>query len=163
MTAARVICLSGPAPYEKIFPYFLAANHRRNPPNLSREEGTLATSLTLGQAAVDALVSQDVRRQCVRRNRVVLTPREQASSFREVCAFRGRWCQKAGHQGEHGIGRQTIAQGRPECFRRTCLLVCVSFVAHCTRDRGCGAHPVFPAPSKVSRCNEFCKARAKGV
>src|ERR1700743_3174785 len=86
-----------------------------------------------------------------RRNRVVLTPREQASSSREAHAFRERWCQKAGHQGEHGISRQTIAQGRPECFRRTCLLVCVFFTAHCTRDRGCGAHPVFPSPSLEGR------------
>jgi hypothetical protein len=27
------------------------------------------------------------------------------------------------------------------------MLVCAFFDAHCTRDRGCGAHPVFPAPS----------------
>src|ERR1700676_700595 len=27
------------------------------------------------------------------------------------------------------------------------MLVCVSFVHCCTRDRGCSAHPVFPAPS----------------
>src|ERR1700730_3948002 len=27
------------------------------------------------------------------------------------------------------------------------MLVCVSFVHFCTRDRGCSAHPVFPAPS----------------
>src|SRR5437016_1809688 len=27
------------------------------------------------------------------------------------------------------------------------MLVCVFLCAVCTRDRGCGAHPVFPAPS----------------
>src|SRR3981189_1578476 len=27
------------------------------------------------------------------------------------------------------------------------MLVCAFLVAHCTRDRGCSAHPVFPAPS----------------
>src|ERR1700692_4056468 len=27
------------------------------------------------------------------------------------------------------------------------MLVCAFLDAHCTRDRGCGAHPVFPAPS----------------
>src|ERR1700724_2537957 len=27
------------------------------------------------------------------------------------------------------------------------MLVCVSFAQFCTRDRGCSAHPVFPAPS----------------
>src|SRR6476620_10869028 len=44
----------------------------------------------------------------------------------------------------------SLAQGRPECSRRTCMLVCAFFCALCTRDRGCSAHPVFPAPS-VSR------------
>src|SRR3979490_904239 len=36
------------------------------------------------------------------------------------------------------------------------MLVCVFFCASCTRDRGCGAHPVFPAPS-VSRGTTKCK------
>ena len=27
------------------------------------------------------------------------------------------------------------------------MLVCAFFRAHCTRDRGCSAHPAFPAPS----------------
>src|SRR5205809_2590475 len=54
---------------------------------------------------------------------------------------------RAVHRGELAISRKAIAQGRPECFRRTCMLVCVFAVANCTRDRGCGAHPVFPAPS----------------
>src|SRR2546423_14414328 len=27
------------------------------------------------------------------------------------------------------------------------MLVCAFFVRNCTRDRGCSAHPVFPAPS----------------
>jgi hypothetical protein len=41
-----------------------------------------------------------------------------ASSLWEANASRGRWCQEAPiHQGEHDIGRKTIAQGRPECFR----------------------------------------------
>jgi hypothetical protein len=32
-------------------------------------------------------------------------------------------------------------------FRQTCMLVGAFSDAHCTRDRGCGAHPVSPAPS----------------
>ena len=50
-------------------------------------------------------------------------------------------------RGERGISRQTIAQGRPDALRWTCMLVCALPCAHCTRDRGCSAHPVFPAPS----------------
>jgi hypothetical protein len=50
-------------------------------------------------------------------------------------------------RGERAISRQTIAQGRPDALRWTCMLVCALPCAHCTRDRGCSAHPVFPAPS----------------
>jgi len=34
---------------------------------------------------------------------------------------------KAVHQGEHEVVVKTTAQGRPECFRWTCMLVCVFF------------------------------------
>src|SRR3954451_12104738 len=49
--------------------------------------------------------------------------------------------------GRPRISRKTIAQGRPGVLRWTCMLVCAPFCANCTRDRGCSAHPVFPAPS----------------
>src|SRR5258707_4152630 len=45
--------------------------------------------------------------------------------------------------------RKAIAQGRPECSPLTCMLVCTLFDANRTRDRGCSAHPVFPAPSSI--------------
>jgi hypothetical protein len=91
---------------------------------------------------------------CVRQNRVVLAPvagvgggclsptglRSTANSpMTEARGIRLR--------GERGISRQTIAQGRPDALRWTCMLVCALPCAHCTRDRGCSAHPVFPAPS----------------
>jgi len=66
-------------------------------------------------------------------------------SRRSVCA--AMVARKPGHQGEHDISRKTIAQGRPDCLRFTCMLVCAFPVHHCARDRGCSAHPVFPAPS----------------
>jgi len=40
-------------------------------------------------------------------------------------------------QGERGISRKTIAQGMPGCSGCTCMLVCASTSAICTRDRGC--------------------------
>src|SRR3954452_13315995 len=49
--------------------------------------------------------------------------------------------------GRTRISRKTIAQGRPGVLRWTCMLVCAFCCARCTRDRGCSAHPVFPAPS----------------
>jgi hypothetical protein len=50
-------------------------------------------------------------------------------------------------RGEHDISRKAIAQGMPDCSVCTCMLVCVSLCIFCTRDRGCSAHPAFPAPS----------------
>jgi hypothetical protein len=32
-------------------------------------------------------------------------------------------------RGEHEVSRKAIAQGRPGCFRRTCMLVCISCYA----------------------------------
>ena len=37
------------------------------------------------------------------------------------------------------------------------MLVCVFVCYFCTRDRGCSAHPVFPAPSFFLGANEFAK------
>jgi hypothetical protein len=53
-------------------------------------------------------------------------------------------------QGELGISRQPIAQGRPVVSADTCMLVCVylALVAHETA--GASQHPVFPAPSDFS-------------
>src|SRR5665213_4266042 len=53
---------------------------------------------------------------------------------------------KARSPGRARISRKAIAQGRPDCLRFTCMLVCAFPVHQCTRDRGCSAHPVFPAP-----------------
>jgi hypothetical protein len=64
---------------------------------------------------------------------------------------RGDGGKKAGHQGEPGISRKAIAQGMPDCLRFTCMLVCISFCANRTRDRGCSVHPASPAPSSRSR------------
>jgi len=43
------------------------------------------------------------------------------------------------------------------------MLVCAFFCAHCTRDRGCSAHPVFPAPSVLKEGERRCKPRADSV
>ena len=37
--------------------------------------------------------------------------------------------------------------GKAGCSPLPCMLVCILFCANRTRDRGCSAHPVFPAPS----------------
>jgi hypothetical protein len=62
--------------------------------------------------------------------------------------------------GRPRISRKTIAQGRPGVLRWTCMLVCAPFCAHCTRDRGCSAHPAFPAPSVLEEGENLRKTRA---
>jgi hypothetical protein len=64
-------------------------------------------------------------------------------------------------RGEHEVSRKATAQGRPGCSRRTCMLVCIFLNANRTRDRGCGRHPVFPAPSFQEEGNKVFKPRAK--
>jgi hypothetical protein len=46
-----------------------------------------------------------------------------ASSSREVILATDGG-NKAGHRGEREVSRKPIAQGKPECFRWTCMLVC---------------------------------------
>src|ERR1700742_370705 len=63
-----------------------------------------------------------------RRSRVVLTPRRWRQVARNL--FRvAMVARKPGHQGEHDISRKAIAQGRPDCLRFTCMLVCAFFCA----------------------------------
>src|SRR5229473_8520678 len=38
------------------------------------------------------------------------------------------------------------------------MLVCASLCAHCTRDRGCSAHPAFPAPSVFEEGQDLLQA-----
>ena len=68
---------------------------------------------------------------------------------------------KPAHRGEHEAAVKTIAQGMSECSPLTCMLVCAKCAIFGTRDRGCSAHPAFPAPS-VSRVRQrICITRAK--
>jgi hypothetical protein len=103
----------------------------------------------LGWDAVDAFVSArvSVRRmnKSVRRSRVVLTPR----CWRQVGSkyAAGDGDNKPAHRGEREVSRKAIAQGMSECSPLTCMLVCANCATFGTRDRGCSAHPAFPAPS----------------
>jgi hypothetical protein len=50
-------------------------------------------------------------------------------------------------QGERGVSRKAIAQGMSDASAEP-VCSCAFFTrAFCTRDRGCSAHPAFPAPS----------------
>src|SRR5215204_7162641 len=66
---------------------------------------------------------------------------------------------KPAHRGEHEVSRKAIAQVMSVCSPLPCMLVCAFVCATGTRDRGCSAHPAFPAPSLFRRDNEFGKPR----
>ena len=75
---------------------------------------------------MDADAATDERGFGVRQKRVVPTPR----CWRQVVRsdLHGDGGKKAVHQGDHAISRKTIAQGRPDALRWTCMLVCALLV-----------------------------------
>src|SRR3982075_3525686 len=58
--------------------------------------------------------------------------------------------QKAGSPGRSRISRKAIAQGRPDASAKPVCLRAPFCCNYRTQDRGCGARPVFPAPSIFS-------------
>ena len=75
-----------------------------------------------------------------------------AGSFRKVTVTTSPL-----HRGEHEVSRKAVAQGMSECSPLPCMLVCNFLAQASTRDRGCSAHPAFPAPSLQERDNEMAK------
>ena len=76
-----------------------------------------------------------------------------ASSSREA-SFPGMTVAKEPFTGESTVSRKATAQGRPGCSRWTCMLVCVFFDPHCTRDRGCQPAPGLPCALYFWGANE---------
>ena len=105
-----------------------------------------------GRVAVDAGNAGNERHESVRQRRVVLTPR----------SWRLRWQQYMAHRGDHVISRKAIAQGMSDCLRcPVCSYAQSSTI--CVRDRGCSAHPAFPAPSEFRGRENPCRPRAQCV
>ena len=63
--------------------------------------------------------------------------------------------------GRARISRQTIAQGRPECFRFTCMLMCVFCCCPLHMRPRVRRAPGFPCALFSKRRKRFCKTRAK--
>ena len=66
-------------------------------------------------------------------------------------------------RGEHDISRKAIAQGMSDVLRCPVCSCALCFSANRTRDRGCSAHPAFPAPSDWRGREVSGKARAQCV
>ena len=109
---------------------------------------------------------------CVRQNRVVLAPVAGVKSA-EVLRAQPGWIaanslatvtRRIRRRGERGISRKAIAQGMSDCLRCPVCSCAHLFVHICTRDRGCSAHPAFPAPSfwanVLSNLGRSCRGNA---
>jgi hypothetical protein len=140
----------------------ISANQNYKSSRLIPEEGALAIVTKRRDGMRWTLLFQARKRRrlgkSVRRSRVVLTPRH----WRQVGGYpAGDGGNQAAHRGERVISRKAIAQGMSVCSPLPCMLVCAFVCAVCTRDRGCSAHPAFPAPSVLEEGQRICKARAK--
>ena len=160
-----------PALARKIFRFAFAPNHSYNSrhPALTRGayrdrhgrwvRGAVAAARrarntsSQGELAHERRPRADERRDCGRQSRVVLAPVagvKPAEVLRNPTGFRRTFNPPAMEakgirlQGELGISRKPIAQGMPGCPGGTCMLVCATASAICTRDRGCQPAPGIP-------------------
>src|SRR5262245_30360016 len=84
-----------------------------------------------------------------------------ALSAREAKLLVGDGGKRAVRRGEHEVSRKAIAQGKPECLRWTCMLVCASLDAQWhTRPRVQRA-PGFPCALFLMR--EQKKMQTSGI
>ena len=113
-----------------------------------------------GELAHERRPRADERRDRGRQSRVVLAPVagvKPAEVLRNPTGFRQTFNPPATEargirlRGEHGISRKPIAQGMPGCSGCTCMLVCASSSANCTRDRGCQPAPGIPCALFLGR------------
>src|SRR5229473_2646659 len=144
-------------------------------PSRLATRGVSGSSSTLGWDAVDAAAfcaqrdcragdepvsdqqHADERCCCVRRSRVVLTPRRWRQ-VRGCCVgptgrgynvgSRATVAKEPGRRGEREISRKTIACGNAGRFRCTRCYSCAFYHYKCTRGRGCNGRPAFPTPSR---------------
>src|ERR1700754_2437981 len=146
------------SPLRKNIPLSISANQNYKPRRLIPEEGRRPSSLHVGMGCGGRFCSGAQARTTEREltakscgpGAAMLAPSLWSDPQATVA-------KKPAHRGEREVSRKAIAQGMSECSPLTCMLVCAKCAAFGTRDRGCSAHPAFPAPSVQERDNEFGK------
>jgi len=121
----------------------------------ARAREVLQGGLRLGLGAVSNRSAQDERRYCVRQKRVVLAPVagvKLAEAVRIQPDSLGRQSGSDGGKRNSSPGRarhkpSNHCAGKAGCSPLDLYARVRTSLCHCTRDRGCSAHPVFPAPS----------------
>src|ERR1700722_8786445 len=124
------------------------------PPIPPHSRGVSRSSRTRGGMRWTRAALLTRARACGRRSRVVLAPLAFKSRGRRCRPYRARHAdvreatvtKEPDHREEHEGNRKTIAQGRPGVPANLWFLTRVLSTL-CTRGRGCGGHPAFPAPS----------------
>ena len=133
----------------------------------------LQGGLKPGLGAVSDRSAQDERRCCVRQKRVVLAPVagvKLAEAVRIQPGSLGRQSGSDGGKRNSSPGRarhkpSNHCAGKAGCSPLDLYARVRTSCAHCTRDRGCSAHPVFPAPSLGESFGQasgaLCAARSR--
>ena len=119
--------------------------------------------------AVSNRSAQDERRYCVRQKRVVLAPVagvKLAEADRIQPGSLGRQSGSDGGKRNSSPGRarhkpSNHCAGKAGCYPLDLYARVRTFLCHCTRDRGCSAHPVFPAPSHAGGGKRPVTTRAR--
>jgi hypothetical protein len=140
---------------------FAVGQIKSTTPAVHPTKGRIAIVTDAGLDAVDAEARFDEARQRGRQSRVVLTPRRWRQVLKRQSLSGATVARKPGHRGERGISRKTIAQGRPDASAEPVCSCAFFSCAFGTRDRGCSAHPVFPAPSDFREREFDGKPRAE--
>ena len=124
------------------------------------ERGGSRSSRTRGGMRWTRKFATDERKPSGRQRRVVPTPRRWCQVRGKQNFPRATVARKPGHRGERGISRRNHCAGKVGMPPLDLYARVRFFVQVCTRDRGCSAHPAFPAPSSLSRAANRRKARA---
>ena len=109
----------------------------------SHQEGRFANVTNAGRGCGGRGGARDGRCRSVRPSRMVPTPPTKVSSLRSFP--QATVAMSRAHRGDHEATvkpprrESRIASAGPVCS-------CALLPLHCTRDRGCSAHPAFPAP-----------------
>src|ERR1700709_1438647 len=105
---------------------------------------------------MDAGAATDERGKSVRRNRLGPTPRCRRQLLKKLALPRGDGVTKSRVTRTisykpycHCVGEAGVFTAEP-----VCSWAAYAFATR-LRDRGCSAHPVFPAPSLLKRANEM--------
>ena len=124
------------------------------------KRGALRTSRHARWDAVDAEPANDERKVSRTAKACGSGTAALVSSSREAELPGGDGGKKAVRREEHVISRKPLRrEGRVFSAGPVCSCA-FSFVQFCTRDRGCSAHPVFPAPSSLHGGENSSRPRA---